>query len=166
MSRASNPDFRLHRAPCFICRFHELLDKLAAHRKKLMRNRLFIRVLPLIHNNRHINLRTEPEQFSKHTDLHRRKSGKPIHQHLTVFDQRRFFQLPRQNFQHILRRHITVFQIFLKRAVDHTGVLQFCRQQLFLPRLFRPRIKLGRRNLVLLQLGDQRFHLRNRTGSF
>ena len=48
----------------------ELLDKLAAHRKKLMRNRLFIRVLPLIHNNRHINLRTEPEQFSKHTDLH------------------------------------------------------------------------------------------------
>ena len=165
MSRASDPDFRLHRAPCFICRFHELLNQLAAHRKKLMRNCLFVRILPLIHNNRHINLRTEPEQFSKHTDLHRRKSGKPIHQHLTVFDQRRFFQFSRQNFQHILRRHITVFQIFLKRAVDHTGVLQFCRQQLFLPRLFCPRIKLGRHNLVLLQLGDQRFHLRNCAGS-
>ena len=165
MSRASDPDFRLHRAPCFICRFHELLDKLAAHRKKLMRNRLFIRVLPLIHNNRHINLRTEPEQLSKHTDLYRRKSGKPIYQHLTVFDQRRFFQFPRQNFQHILRRHVTVFQIFLKRTVDHTGVLQLCRQQLFLSRLFRPRIKLRRRNLILLQLGNQRFHLRDCTGS-
>ena len=31
MSRASDPDFRLHRAPCFICRFHELLDKLAQY---------------------------------------------------------------------------------------------------------------------------------------
>ena len=166
MSRASDPDFRLHRAPCFICRFHELLDKLTAHRKKLMRNRLFVRILPLIHNNRHINLRTKPEQFSKHTDLHRRKSGKPIHQHLTVFDQRRFFQFSRQNLQHILRRHIAVLQILLKCAVDYPGVFQLCSQQLFFSRLLRPRIKLGRRNLVLLQLGDQRFHLRNRTGSF
>ena len=123
----------------------------------------FFPVHPRIQRHRHRHLACQRQKFPQQLALHRCKSGKSVQHHFAASEHPGFVHPFADHIQDFLRGHVPLPQIFPESPVNHLDVLQLVKQHRLPGGNLQQLIHPGRADIVLHQLGDQGFHLADRS---